>query len=142
MYGNNNKKMTNDISDIKQGQEEIIRELKMKKRPRPNQYFFQAYLDTFPDILIDLPKSSLKVLGHMLKHMQRQNVVNMSQKQIAEHLNMQQPAVCRAMKPLFDNCILYRHMGVLYLHPKFGWRGHEKHKREQVSLHFKYGQPA
>jgi biotin operon repressor len=90
----------------------------------------------------NLSGNDFKVLMKLLSVLDYENLIQVSQAEIARELNMHRQHVQRSIKRLLDLCIVLEGVKIgisrsYRLNPNFGWKGSAKGHREALTDHLK-----
>ena len=102
-----------------------------------NQEFLQEF-----SARRDIGAEALRVFLYLNSRLDFENVIQVQQIEIAEHLGMKKPSVHRAIKKLEELGVILRGPKVgrsssWRLHPNAGWKGNVTHLRQAQHQHLK-----
>lgn len=89
-----------------------------KKAIKPKEQFALAFVERLLDLTRDINFTDLKVLFCICKFVNKGNIVNLSQREVAATLGITQPMVSKAMKNLIKNeALIVNQYGTTMLNP-------------------------
>ena len=103
-----------------------------KRTIKTNKPFAMVFYTNFSDLLeeFNLGQTDLRVLFKVLEYVSFRNVISLTQKTIADELNLTVPQVNRSYKKLESAKIFYKHKGSIFLNPKYLVKGNLKDNKE------------
>lgn len=106
--------------------------IKGRKTLKPNKPFAMVFYTNFSDLLAEfnLSQIDLRVLFKVLEYVSFRNVISLTQKTIADELDLTIPQVNRSYKKLENSKIFYKHKGSIFLNPKYMVKGNLKDNKE------------